>query len=246
LATLLFLITATLFSSITADQVREIDVIFGVKRDLVTYRLSTIYDYATTSTSATLRSYHLRGEVRRGEEKDGKQYWGEMGKASAWLRPHLDFSLFPTVAYGKLSKTRRFRDGVLYGGGANSFFNGSYFFNSYLAPYTDIFGNEILTSQIKTEWVLSRPFWGSGFVPLNIRAVSLVTGAEYIATDYLIADQRLYADQEFFGAIGGFKLDTILFYWLPVGLELVYSKILDNDIDQDWVGQLLLTTNLSF
>ncbi len=234
-----------LIQRLGGSESQQVDPLFG-SRQLQTWSYSTRLMHYNPKVKDRYRSSSYRLNVLNSSSDVGQSdFWGVLAKFNQHYRLHDDFHLRPSVAYGKYFKSGRFREGILYGGGADSFFHGNYFFNSYAVPFSDVFGNEIASAQLKSEWVFTRPFWGNGLLPMTVHNISWLNGLEYFRSDFFVVDRQLYRDDDFTAYFTGLKLDGFLLYLAPVSLEIVLSKVLTIS-DSPIVGNVLLTTDLQF
>ncbi len=128
-------------------------------------------------------------------------------------------------SYAKFFKEDLVR-GVVYGGGASSFFTGQFFFPYYAIPFGNLFGNDMHTLRWQNEWQLSRLYKGQGTWPFYAKEIHFLAGAELIKSEFSFLNETIVEDQALYSVFGGLKLSTQLFYHLPVDFEYISSQII--------------------
>ncbi len=125
--------------------------------------------------------------------------------------------------YEKLDKTT-LNGGVIYGGG-----NLRSIHQIYGLDYSDAFGNEMETLRFKFNIEVFRPYKGWGFVPYYLKRINLITGVDYLKTDYIFFNNSLYRDRSVTSKYVGVSIDSQVFYHLPLTIEIVSSDVAMED-----------------
>ena len=150
-------------------------------------------------------------------------YLSAQAKISAVGRFHERVEGGVKASYGKLYKSG-FRDGVIYGGGANSVGDNRWH-EFYGLPYSNAYGNEIATARIYLDWNFWYIYKGHNFFPVYLKEAHLILGREAMTADRIILDNLVYREKTIHSFFIGPKLTTNIAYYIPVDFEFIFSAI---------------------
>lgn len=158
-----------------------------------------------------------------------------------------DLRTILTYNYGKMmvEDGSGFRDGTFYGGGAPTVFSISFPFPSYLLGYGSLLGTELMTGQWRQDWTFSYPFAGNGLFPFYLKSMGAIGGVEYLHGDKMYYDLLTENDPRLWVGFLGAKFASQIFFLLPVDIELVYAKSLDDRRTRSNLS-LMFQANITF
>jgi hypothetical protein len=125
--------------------------------------------------------------------------------------------------FGKLYKSD-FTRGVIYGGGISDFAN-KRVHEFYGLPYSDAFGNKIITSRVMGDYDLWDAYRGKNLLPLFLRELHLLFGFETMEADRIILGGQFLREKTITGLFAGPRFKMNLFYLVPANIDLIFSHI---------------------
>jgi hypothetical protein len=131
------------------------------------------------------------------------------------LRGSLSFN------YGKMFK-HDFNAGILMGGGATSTLTGSFPYEFSSIPYGNIWGNEMMATNLNLIQPLFPLYYGYGFLPVYFEFLQLHYGVEYIKSEIIFLGDKLTRDGFAYAPYLGLKLNGTAGYQAPVVVSLNY------------------------
>lgn len=203
-------------------------------------------DYLNNTPSSKLKTLSNSLELGLTDNKDNDQYpFLILSHREIWQWNEDWRSIF-ALQYGKMYFDRSgLVDGTFYGGGAPTVFSISFPFPSYLLGYGSLLGNEMVTGQIRQDWTFSYSFNGNGLIPFYLKSVGAIGGIEYLHADKLYYDFITENDPRLWVGFLGMKFASQLLYLLPVDIELVYAKSLDESRTRSNLS-LMFQANITF
>ena len=128
-----------------------------------------------------------------------------------------------TGSYGKLFKSD-FSRGVIYGGGVSDY-SKSRVYEFYGLPYSNAFGNEILTLRFLLDYNLSDINRGKNLFPFFLKEAHLLLGRESLYANRIFLDGNILRDKMINALFVGPRLKVNLFYYVPANIDLIFSSI---------------------
>jgi hypothetical protein len=214
----------TLTPGVSFTQSSELDQ-FNFRRKLKEIALFNTFSFRTDKVKSFLRNTDLFLSIGQVQNFSNDPYLKfELGSTTLMQinqKLHLEF-LFN---YGKID-TDKFAEGLIYGGGADSFFSGVFRYPSYLVPFTNIFGFEMIQSRLGVEWNFMNPFKVvSTGLPIYLRRLNLLGGLEFMKADRLFDpdELRFLREESLVSAYLGLRAKVDFLYIAPLNLDLVGS-----------------------
>lgn len=157
-----------------------------------------------------------------------------------------DWRTILSYNYGKMFFNESdLTNGTFYGGGIPTVFTISFPFPTYLLGYGSLLGSEMITGQWRQDWTFSYPFSGNGLVPFYLKSIGAIAGMEYLHGDKMFYNLITENDPRLWVGFVGAKFASQLFYLLPVDIELVYAKSLDEKRTRSNLS-LMFQANITF
>lgn len=206
----------------SVSKIDEKDFI-GNKRDFLNLRLSNTLTYKSLLYSNLLNSYSLNLTPGVIKNSSSDSFLTVRASSNLGLRFSDRARLNTNIDYGKYF-TDSFSDGVIFGGGLNGLLFNQFSYTSYLIPFGLIYGQEMLSGQIKYEYDLFDFYKTYPGLTLLYKNLSILGGVEYIQSDvlrYIEGSGEL--DPRVSSVFLGLKSDLRLFYILPLSVELTFS-----------------------
>ncbi|MBC7428329.1 MAG: hypothetical protein H7336_06940 [Bacteriovorax sp.] len=126
-------------------------------------------------------------------------------------------------SYGKLYKSG-FSQGVLYGGGATGLGTNRWH-EFYGVPYSNAYGNEIMTLRLYLDYNFWYIYHGNGLTPIYFREAHLLLGRDMMSADRIILNDRVIRDKTIHSLFIGPRLKMNVLYYIPLDLDLIFSSI---------------------
>jgi hypothetical protein len=126
-------------------------------------------------------------------------------------------------SYGKLFKTD-FSRGVIYGGGLTDL-TGKHVHEFYGVPYSNAYGNEILTARMTIDYNFWNIYKGRNLLPFFFKEVHFLFGRESMYADRIILDNTVLREKLINAIFAGPRLKMNLFYFVPTNIDLIFSSI---------------------
>ncbi len=225
------------------------------KRKIQSYGTRLSLRHNTNSLNSLYRGFSLSGSFSSQKNESFKSYNLISTSAKLNLRWSKSLSQFFQGTYSLLDgldqSGKKYRDGVLYGGGRNSLLTGSGFEHpSYLIGYGGVFGSKLASARSELELKVFRVFDGWDFIPTYFKYVNLFAGADYITSKNLIIGIRpngSYVTEpkpSIVSGFGGVRIKLDFFYLLPLEIDL-FAAYSSHRVYSSNTGYLI-KTNLSF
>lgn len=163
-------------------------------------------------------------------------YWGLQEKLNYTLRPTINLSINFQHSYGHLFKSK-FINGVLFGGG-NPTTDSNTFHEFYAIPYGHVFGNEILTNRMEFDYKFMDVYSAAGdLFPFFVKTLHALLGAEHLHGQRTFVDGQLFSNENIYSAYAGVSVPSTIFYLAPIDISILYTQILNSNIEtaNSWV-----------
>ena len=126
-------------------------------------------------------------------------------------------------AYGKFFKSD-FSRGVMYGGGLSDF-STHRIFEFYGLPYSNAYGNEILSGRLTIDYNFWSIYRGKNLIPFFFKEAHFIFGRESLYADRIILAKTLLKEKLINSIFAGPRLKVNLFYYVPTNIDLIFSSI---------------------
>lgn len=126
-------------------------------------------------------------------------------------------------SFTKLFKSD-FNRGVVYGGGVSDYTK-SRVHEFYGLPYSNAFGNEIVTTRFTIDYNLWDIYRGKNLVPYFFKEFHLLLGRESIFADRIFIDGSILKNKMINALFVGPRLKMNIFYYVPTNIDLIFSSI---------------------
>ena len=120
------------------------------------------------------------------------------------------------------------RNGLLFGGGTVESIH-----QTYGVLYSDVLGNEITTLKANLDLNVLRLNKGWGLVPFYMRTLHVLGGFDQVSADFVYLKDRFYRNEVMNVFYYGLKIDSRVFYRVPLSIEAVFSNSKINDVTDD-------------
>lgn len=126
-------------------------------------------------------------------------------------------------SYGKLFKTD-FTRGVIYGGGTSDY-GSKRIHEFYGLPYSNAYGNEIITGRVSIDYNFWDIYRGKNMTPFFFKEAHLIFGRESLYADRIILNGSILREKLINAVFVGPRLKMNLFYYVPANVDLIFSSI---------------------
>lgn len=117
-----------------------------------------------------------------------------------------------------------FSRGVIYGGGLSDFTKKRRH-EFYGLPYSNAYGNEIITAKVMGDYELWDVYRGKNFWPIFIKELHLLFGRESMYADRIFIDGELLKEKMINELFVGPRIKMNVFYFVPANLDIIFSSI---------------------
>ena len=139
------------------------------------------------------------------------------------VRPQEDLMVSLRGTYGRLYKSD-FTRGVIYAGGISDY-SKIRTHEFYGLPYSNAFGNKIVTGRLMFDYNFLSVYRGKNFIPFFLREAHVIFGYEALHTDRIYLKNLYLKNQTINSLFIGPRLRTNLFYFVPANIDLIFSSI---------------------
>ncbi len=216
-------------------------------RKIEKYAATGSVNYLNNAASKKLKTVSNSLEAGYADNKDADSYPYAIFLHKQIWQWNEDWRTIFAVHYGKMfvKDDSGLVDGTFYGGGTPSVFTITFPFPSYLLGYGSLLGSELMTGQWRQDWTFSYPFSGSGLLPFYLKSIGAIFGLEYLHADKLYYDFITENDPRLWVGFLGAKFGSQVLFLLPVDIEVVYAKSLDEKRTRSNLS-IMLQANITF
>ena len=186
------------------------------------------------------QDFSFKGRFFNKEVADEDTYSGLQSTLHFNINPFRNFYFFGNGSYSSLDKNT-FSGGVLYGGG-----NYTDFHQFYGLPYSDIFGNELVSSRLGIKISALDIYRGSGLIPIFLEEVHLKGGADFIKADKMIVANNILSNESTQSLWAGVQVDLAIAYGMPVSIDVIRSLVKNKHGEDVDSTSTIITSALSF
>jgi hypothetical protein len=126
-------------------------------------------------------------------------------------------------SFSKLFKSDFVR-GVVYGGGVSDYAKVRVH-EFYGLPYSNAFGNEIVTARFALDYNFWDIYRGKNLVPFFFKEAHLLLGRESLYANRIFLDGDILRDKMINALFVGPRLKMNIFYYVPTNIDLIFSSI---------------------
>lgn len=216
-------------------------------RKILKNSILTSANYLNNAPPTKLKSVVNNVELGVADNKSSDSYLFTMITHKEIWQWNEDWRSIVALNYGKMyvDEGTGLREGTFYGGGTPTVFSISFPFPSYLLGYGSLLGTELITGQLRQDWTFSYPFSGNGLVPFYLKSIGAIGGLEYLNGDKMYYNLLTENNPQLWVGFMGAKFASQLFFLLPVDIELVYAKSLDDKRTRSNLS-LMFQANITF
>lgn len=209
--------------------------------------LTSSVGYLNNAASTKLKALSNNIEAGYADNKLGDSYPYAIFLHKQIWQWNEDWRSIFSYQYGKMftKDNSNLVNGAFYGGGAPSVFSINYPFPSYLLGYGALLGDEMMTGQLRQDWTFSYPFSGNGLFPFYLKSMGAIAGVEYLQADKMYYDLITENDPKLWVGFLGAKFGSQILFLLPVDIEIVYAKSLDDKRTRSNLS-IMLQSNITF
>lgn len=162
-------------------------------------------------------------DVETNKAETGSSYLGTLLSADIGGRFADSFTASAKGTWEKLYKSD-FSRGVVYGGGVSSLlYKRSHEF--YGVPYSNAFGNEIVTARFMGDYRMWDVYRGKNLLPFFFKEIHLLFGRESLYADRIILDNDVLRGKLINGLFVGPRVNMNIFYFIPANIDIIFSNI---------------------
>lgn len=172
-------------------------------------------------------SYYLYGGYARNQPSVGEDFNRYQALADFKFDLYKEYMLTLRGTFEELDKDT-LRNGLLFGGGTVESIH-----QTYGVLYSDVLGNEITTLKANLDLNVLRLNKGWGLVPFYMRTLHVLGGFDQVSADFIYLKDRFYRNEVMNVFYYGLKIDSRVFYRVPLSIEAVFSNSKINDVTDD-------------
>ena len=216
-------------------------------RKIVKSSLVAGASYVNNAPPTKLKTFANSLEMGVADNKEGSAYiYSQFVHKEIWQWDE-DWRTIVSYNYGKMwvDEGSGLRDGAFYGGGTPTVFSIAFPYPSYLLGYGSLLGTEVMTGHLRQDWTFTYPFSGNGLFPFYLKSVGGIGGIEYLQGDKMYYNLITENNPRLWVGFLGAKFASQIFFLLPVDIELVYAKSLDDSRTRSNLS-LMFQTQITF
>ncbi len=117
-----------------------------------------------------------------------------------------------------------FSRGIVYGGGLSTVsYKRTHEF--YGLPYSNAYGNEIVSARLMGDYRLWDIYRGKNLIPFYFKELHLLFGRESLYADRIILDNNILRGKMINGLFVGPRMKMDLAYFIPANIDIIFSNI---------------------
>ena len=204
-------------------------------RDIISTRRTKMWDLtqhisvAPIGRQSFLQKMHLNIRLMGGKtSKHG--HWKKSFLGMEW---HLDSTIAPTMVdvllHSQIRYSRFFQKdlarGIFFGGGVPLLGGSGRYHDFYGLPARSAFGNDMFSARLQFDTQLKSVYSGLGLFPIYLRQINLLSGIEYIKTDfiYMQKQKRYLRPRDGLHSYHlGSRFKLTMFYKLPLDWDILH------------------------
>lgn len=212
---------------------------FISKRTIQDVGVSNTFIYQALTYDDFIQYFIGRANLQFDKADFGNGYMYSFMQAETGVRLNQDFTGSLKGSYSKLFKSD-FTRGVVYGGGLSDS-NKTRSHEFYGIPYSNAYGNDVFTTRLMFDYNFWNIYRAKNLIPFFFKELHMLVGTEGMYADRIFLDGNILRNRMINSIFIGPRLKMNWFYYVPVNIDLIFSKIaspVGKDVNQ---AEFLLT-----